>query len=133
MSWTTLVNPETTRQYMGDKELHSAWFMPKGWPGKGPCVSLEIPECNLHVCLPQPDGEPVVIVNQPRFNKNVKSWIRGACARAREYQACLSFSCDTTEQAEQAARFAGRLLPNYERVALERMYRPETRLRGDLS
>jgi hypothetical protein len=108
--------------------------MPKGWPGKGPIVSLEIPECKLHVCLLQLNGEPVVFVNRPRSNKNIKTWIRNACESARERQACLSFMCDTAEQAEQAANFAGKLLPkNYERVALERMYSPDTRARGDLS
>ena len=132
-SWTTLLDPELP--YMGDKELHTAWFMPNGWPGKGPCVALEIPECKLHVCLLQLDGEPVVIVNRPRSNKNIKKWVRSACERAREYQACISFTCDTAEQAEDAAKLAAKFLPkDYERVALERMYRPETRVvRGNLS
>jgi hypothetical protein len=53
MTWTTLLDPDLTRSYMGSGELHSAWFMQKGWPGKGPCVALEIPECKLHVCLLQ--------------------------------------------------------------------------------
>jgi hypothetical protein len=107
MSWTTLLVPEMTRDYMGDKELHSAWFVPKGWP--------------------------VVIVNQPGTNKNIKYWTRSACKRARQYRACLSFACDTAEQIEEAAKVVGKILPNYERVALERMYRPETRVAGKLS
>jgi hypothetical protein len=133
MTWTTLVEPDLSRPHMGSRELHMVCLLPKGWPGKGACVSLEIPECKLIVCLPQPNGEPVVIVNQP-FNNNIKTWVRRACETACEYHACITFHCDTGEQAERAAKLAGRSLPNYERVALERMYGADTRrLRDNLS
>jgi hypothetical protein len=39
--WTTRVLPELTSQY-GVGELHTVWLLPKGWPGKGPAVSLTL-------------------------------------------------------------------------------------------
>ena len=33
--WTTRLDPALTRQY-GVEEIHDVWFVPKGWPGKGP-------------------------------------------------------------------------------------------------
>ena len=39
----------------------------------------------------------------------------------------LALSCDTREQADGAAAFAARRLPNHARIPLERMYDPATR------
>ena len=39
MTWTTRLPPERTRTY-GVEELHCAWLLPRGFPGKGPVVSL---------------------------------------------------------------------------------------------
>jgi len=130
--WTTRVLPELTRPY-GVEELHRAWFVPKGWLGKGPGVTLLIPECELQICTIRPDGVPDLFVNRPRNNKKIKVWLRSACKMAVELNASLSFGCDTAEQAERAAKAAGKLLPHYERSALERMYDAKTSLRGNLN
>jgi hypothetical protein len=79
------------------------------------------------------DGEPKAIINRPQVNRNIKSWIRTACEVARDFRAVITFSCDTPEQAAQAAKRAAKLLPGYERVALERMYEANTRSRSDLN
>jgi hypothetical protein len=47
-NWTTRLDPEITARY-GVAEVHECWFTPKWWPGKGPAVSLLIPECELQV------------------------------------------------------------------------------------
>ena len=133
MTWTTLLDPEVTRTFVDSDELHGAWFVPKDWPGKGPSVVMEIPECILHASFPQPSGVPVVMVNRPGPNVNVRGLIRSACKRAREVHACIGFMCNTAAQAEGAATIAGNTLPGYERVALERMYGCDNRARGNLS
>jgi hypothetical protein len=132
MAWTTRVLPELTSQY-GVEEMHDVWFTPKGWPGKGPTVSLLIPECEMHVAFLAPDGEPVTFVNRPKINKNVKLWVRHVCETARDMGASVTFSCDTSEQAERAAKMANKLLPNHERTALERMYEANSRTRAGLN
>ena len=133
MTWTTLLDPEVTRTFVDSDELHGAWFVPKDWPGKGPSVVMEIPECILHASFPQPNGGPVVMVNRPGPNVSVRGLIRSACERAREVHACIGFMCNTGAQAEGAATIAGNTLPDYERVALERMYSCDTRARSNLS
>jgi hypothetical protein len=65
-------------------------------------------------------------VNRPKANKKVESWVRTVCELANERGAAVSFSCDTKEQAEMAASMASPLLPNHQRVALERMYQPDS-------
>jgi hypothetical protein len=130
--WTTRLDPKLTRTY-GVEELHDVCFAPPGWPGKGAAVSLGIPECELICTILAPDGEPIATVNRPKTNRNVKQWMRTACAIARERGAFISFGCDTVEQARIAARRASRLLPRYRRVALERMYDPATRCADKLS
>ena len=106
--------------------MHNVWFIPKEWPGKGPVASLLIPECEMHLCMPGPAGAPVTFVNRPKANKKVESWVRTVCELANERGAAVSFSCDTKEQAEMAASMASPLLPNHQRVALERMYQPDS-------
>jgi len=61
MTWTTLLDPEVTRAFVDSEQLHGAWFVPKDWPGKGPSVVMEIPECILHASFPQPSGVPVAL------------------------------------------------------------------------
>jgi hypothetical protein len=133
MTWTTLLDPEVTRVFMDSEQLHGAWFVPRDWPGKGPSVVMEIPECILHASFPQPSDVPVVIINRPGPSVNVRGLIRSACERAREVHACIGFMCNTAAQAEGAATIAGNTLPDYERVPLERMYSGDTRARGNLS
>jgi hypothetical protein len=133
MTWTTLLDPEVTCTFVDSEQLHGAWFVPRDWPDKGPSVVMEIPECILHASFPQPSGVPVVMINRPGPNVNVRGVIRSACERARECRACIGFMCNTAAQAEGAATIAGNLLPDYERVALERMYGCDNRARGNLS
>jgi hypothetical protein len=130
--WTTRVLPELAAQY-GMRELHTAWFLPKGWPGRGPVVGLLIPECEMQVVFLAPDGEPVAVINRPKINRNVKSWLRHVCETAKDMGASVALACDTAEQAERAARMAGRFLPNHERIALERMHQADTRARQNLN
>jgi hypothetical protein len=130
--WTTRVNPEATRPY-GVEEVHNVWFLPKGWPGKGPVVGLLIPECELQFAFVSPDGQPVAVVNRPPNDKSVKHWLRFVCDLARDNSFSLSLACDTAEQAETWAKRAARLLPNHERAALERMYDANTRAKAGLS
>ena len=131
--WTTRTLPELTRQY-GVEELHTVCFAPKGWIGKGATVSLGIPECEL-VCTAGflRDGKPVTMINRPQTNLNVRRWMRTACQLAVDQQAFAIFTCDTAAQAESVAKRAARLLPNYQRVALERMYEASTRVADKLS
>lgn len=130
--WTTRILSEMTRRY-GVEELHTVCFAPKDWVGKGATVSLGIPECELACVVLDGDGEPVATINRPKTNRNVSSWTRMACTLAVEQQAFVMFQCDTAEQAEIAAGEAVRLLPNYRRAALERMYDPATRAADKLS
>jgi hypothetical protein len=132
VTWTTRLEPALTTQYQVD-ELHSVWLVPKGWPGKGETVSLLIPECELQLCKIGDDGKPLTFINRPQVNRNIKRWLRTACEMANETGAALSLLCDTNEQAERGARLASRLLPNHDRIALERMYRAETRCRSGLN
>jgi len=132
MTWTTRLRPELTRPF-DVEEMHNVWFIPKEWPGKGAVASLLIPECELHLCMPGPDGAPVTFVNRPKANKKVESWVRAVCELANERGAAVSFSCDTAEQAEMAARMAAKLLPNHQRAALERMYEAHSRRMGGLN
>jgi hypothetical protein len=130
--WTTRVLPDLTLRH-GVEELHNAWFLPRGWPGKGPAVSLLIPECEMQVVFIAPDGQPIAIVNRPTKNKNVKCWVRTACETARDMSASASFCCDTADQVERAAKIASKLLPNHERAALERMHDASARARTKLA
>ena len=130
--WTTQMPPEYTRPY-GVEEVHAVYLAPAGWPGKGPTVSLGIPECELIFCAPGVDGELVTMVNRPKTNFSIARWLRFACDKAIEQRASIAFHCDTAEQAEQAARRATRWLPGYRRIALERMADASTRVADKLS
>jgi hypothetical protein len=130
--WTTRVLPEYTRRF-GVEEVHDAWFVPKGWPGKGPAISLLVPECESQFVVLTLDGEPLAFINRPRVNKNVKRWLRYACELATDHRACLFVSCDTADEAERAAKRAAKWLPNHQRAALERMYDFASRVKEKLS
>jgi hypothetical protein len=130
--WTTLLDPALTAAHCVG-ELHQACFEPPQWPGKGPGVSLLIPECEMQFTFIAEDGEPATVVNRPEHNKDVKAWTIATCREAAENNAFLMLSCDTPEQVEVGARRIKKLLPRYRRVALERMYDPKTRASGALS
>jgi hypothetical protein len=128
--WTTRIDPALTRPY-GVEQIHDVYFEPTGWPGKGPVVSLGIPECELMLAY---GDEPAVIVNRPQRNLNVKYWTRFACEKAIKSRALLILGCDTAEQAAIAAKRAARLLPHHRRAALERVLGdPAFRARENLS
>jgi hypothetical protein len=130
--WTTRVQPEWTRPF-GVEEAHNVWFTPKGWTGKGTTLCLLIPQCELQFCEIDCNGDPLVIINRPQINKNVKSWLRYACSWARDAKYCLIIACDTAEQAARAAKLGTKLLPRHERAALERFADPGARARGNLN
>jgi hypothetical protein len=125
--WTTRVDPECTRPY-GVGEVHAVFFLPEGWCGKGPTVGLGLPECELQFVflindIPVWQGEKPLTPE----SANIKHWLRRACEIANKHHACLMLSCDTIEQANDAAKRAARWLPHHERIALERMYHAATR------
>ena len=130
--WTTRMLPEHTQSY-GVEELHAAWFLPHGWSGKGPCISLGIPECETHYVMLGVDDETVTIVNRPQRNRNVKYWVRHVCRIATRDRIALFFTCDTAAQIERATRLARKRLPHHQRVALERMYDANARVFSKLS
>jgi hypothetical protein len=131
--WTTRLSPSLTRQF-GFEELHTAAFMPNDWPGKGgTIIGLGVPECELQVAWLEADREPVAVVNRPSNNRRLKYWMRFACEIATERRAWLILTCNTSKQADHAAKLATRRLPDHQRVALERMYDPAARVRGNLS
>ena len=130
--WTTRFDPQHTAAF-GVAEVHRVVFEPPGWPGKGPIVSLLVPECELQFHFLGDDGRPVVIINRPIKNTNVTEWMRFVCERAIEFNACMALVCDTREQADVGAAQIAKLLPHYRRIALERMSNPRTRVRAKLS
>jgi hypothetical protein len=130
--WTTRILPEITRRY-GVAELHTGCFAPRGWAGKGVTVSLGLPECELVCVTLAADGEPVAMINRPQRDRNIRYWTRAACEMAVEQQAFMIITCDTAAQLKTAARRVARQLPSYQRVTLERMYDPDTRVADKLS
>jgi hypothetical protein len=132
--WTTRIAPEHTRAF-GVEEIHTVCFEPIGWLGKGICVGLGIPECEMHYVYPPltDDGEPLVVVNRPQVNKKVKHWLRYVCKCATADRAIVILSCDTAEQADRAAKMAAKWLPQHRRAALERLYDASSRARSKLS
>ena len=130
-SWETRLPPEQTRPF-GVEELHTVWFLPIGWSGQGPTISLTIPECHLQYAKLSSSGVPMVASYYPE-DKNIKRCLRITCNAAAEKKACLILGCDTAAQAERAAKMAARLLPKHERVALERIEDPAARRRADLN
>jgi hypothetical protein len=130
--WTTRLPPERTRLY-GVEELHCAWLLPRGFPGKGPVVSLSIPECEMKY---MPDIEIAGVQVLWMFGRprpRVAHSIKDACKVATEANACLFILADSAEQLEPAVRLATKRLPHHQRAALERMADPATRARNRLS
>jgi hypothetical protein len=132
--WTTRIDPRHTRAF-GVEEIHSVCFEPIGWPGKGICIGLGIPECEMHYVYPPltSDVEPLAVVNRPHVNKSVKYWLRYVCKLATAERTFVALNCDTAEQAADAARMAARWLPEHRRAALERLYSASSRARDKLS
>ena len=114
-------------------EVHMAWYVPRDWLGKGPSVCLGLPECELVMTLVDDAGAVQTLVNRPQINRDVSHWVRAACETALERRAVVLFNCDTAKQLAAAILQAEPLLPGYERVALERMYDPQSRSKKGLS
>jgi hypothetical protein len=119
VAWTTRLDPFLTAKY-GVAELHSVAFEPLQWNADHVVAVLGLPECEL--CIATRGDDPLVVINRPSANPNIKYWTKYACALATDKMAFLSFTCDTAEQAEQAAKRAVKLLPRHQRIALERVY-----------
>jgi len=124
--WTTRIDAKLS-DWFKVPELHAVCFAPVGWPGEGPTIALGIPECEMQYCRVGADGEPVMVVNRPQTNKNVHHWLDTVCDVASEERLFVMLHCDTPQQAKKAAKYATRKLPQHRRVALERMYDPQTR------
>jgi len=133
MKWTTRL-PKEMVEPDGVDEAHYACFLPKKWQGEGLVVNLLIPECELRADLPTPPGaEPAVFINRPPADRQkVENWLPLACQIATKQAAALFFACDTARQAERAAQMASKLLPDHERVALERLHEPHADARSGL-
>jgi hypothetical protein len=120
--WATRVSPEITRTY-GVDEVHAVWFAPISWNGKRTAaVVMTIPECEISLTVIRTHGEQCAALSLPIANLDVPAWIVTACELAVENQAIIIFNCDTPAQAGLAAKEAARLLPGYQRLALERLY-----------
>jgi hypothetical protein len=117
--WRTLVPRELTRRHQ-PADIHGAIFLPKDWPGHGPVVTLFLPECLTQHCDLLGSGDALNVVTRLRWNGDVNHWLRLICEEVRDEHAAIIFTCDTLEQAEDAAKAAAPLLPDDERIALER-------------
>jgi hypothetical protein len=124
--WTTRIDTRLSDRFNAP-ELHTVCFAPVGWSGKGPTIGLGIPECEMQYHRVGLDGEPVAFVNRPQMNKNVHHWLDVVCDVASEERLFVMLHCNTPQQAKKAAKYAARKLPQHRRVALERMYDPQTR------
>jgi len=117
MKWTTLIPPERSRRYRPD-DVHAAIYVPRDWAGNGPVVVLQIPSCALACGQP---GEIPVIIRRPQQNCDIAFWVDAVCEEAWPDRAAIVFSCNTEHQAEAVAAAAASMLPNYERLPIERL------------
>jgi hypothetical protein len=136
--WTTRLEPELERKlgqrYGYTQPIHNAWFEPPTWSKHRTVISLGIPECEFQFVSLANNGVPIVCINRrPLNDRNIKKWIRAACEIAVEHKAWISLGCDTAKQVKVAARRIAKLLPQYRRVALERMYEATSREHSSLS
>lgn len=123
MTWTTRLDVNVTGFY-GIDAVHGAWFVPRGkCPPPRNVVTLLIPECETQHIFPGVG----TVVNRPKENKNVRTWLKYACREASDRGAVLIVACDTPDQVERAAKMAGKLLPKHDRTALERIYEEQAR------
>jgi hypothetical protein len=136
-TWTTRFESQLERElgerYGYTQPIHNACFEPPIWSKHRTVIALGIPECELQFVALANDGEPVVCINRPAIDRNVKKWTRTACEIAAQHKAWLNLACDTPEQVEIATKRITKLLPQYRRVALERMYEVTSRERSKLS
>ena len=126
-AWTTRLDPSVSLRF-GIEETHVACFEPPNWQGKGALVTFIVPECETQFIVP---GFGPIIA-RPLGSANVKRMTRSACDLVAETDALLIFAGDTAEQVETGTRRVTRRLPRWRRVALERMYEPQSRVRDRL-
>ena len=131
MTWTTRLPPERTRRF-GVEELHVAWLLPRGFPGRGPVVCLTLPECELKFVSGEQIGNAVIVYTFDRRH-NVAHAIKDACRIARDENACLFITADALDQLEPAVRLAAKRLPHHTRAALERIADPDGRVTEKLN
>ena len=117
MKWTTLIPPERSRRYRPD-DVHAAIYVPRDWAGDAPVLVLQIPSCALTCGQP---GETPVIIRRPQPNCDVDFWVSAVCKEGWLDHAAIVFSCQTPTQAEAVAAAAAQMLPNYERLPIERL------------
>lgn len=126
MTWTTRL------EHTGEVEIHSAWFIPRGHPGRGACLTLGIPECELIFTWSNDGKEAMSLVNSPPPNaRDVDHCLTAACSMIRDYpslKVALFINCDTAEQVAEWAPKVLALLPDYKRMPLERFYAAESRV-----
>jgi hypothetical protein len=127
MNWTTRLDPALTSRY-DVNEVHCACWLPPNWAGKGRVIGLIIPECELTISFCDDDSDqPLTMVNHPPTNRNIKHWLRSGCEMALEFHSAFYVIADSPQQIIWAAKLIARLLPLYQRTALERMYEPDSR------
>ena len=80
------------------REVFPGLLTPPGWPGKGPVVSLLIPECELHCVTPNGQQLPTALINRPQVNKVVAYWLTTACQIAKDNNAALILGCDSSTE-----------------------------------
>ena len=87
-AWTTRLPPERTRAY-GVEELHAAWLLPRGFPGKGPVVSVSLPEGEMKFSIEIAGMQVLWLLGRPR--PSVARSIKDACRLAtKRTPACSS-------------------------------------------
>jgi hypothetical protein len=110
--WTTLAPREVIRRHQV-ADIHCAVFVPLYWPGHGPAIVALVPE---RIMLGPGDDE----ITEPH-NESLDRWLCRVCEKVRHAHAGVIFSCDTPEQTEDIVKAVTPLLPNYERIAIERL------------
>jgi hypothetical protein len=115
--------------------IHLAWYVPRGWPGKGKIVDLLLPECEMQWVIDLSDpNDPLIAVNRPAINRDPAYWMEVACKQAKKDKAPLFLSCDTPQQVAEAVALAEKFLPkHYRRFPIERIYDPRDRADNPLS
>jgi len=95
-TWTTRLPPERTRLF-GVEEMHVAWLLPRGYPGRGPVVCLTIPECELKFVSGVEIAGAMIVYTFDRPRPSLARWIKDACKIASDENAVLFITADTVE------------------------------------
>lgn len=112
--WTTNL-PHLDR--LAGQTVHCAVFLPRGvkFPKPVPVIGVLLPERNIERSLPGADVRLVSYMPSATIGEVIEQ----ACNEAAVMPVIFMLACDTRQQLKEALR---RLkLPNYDRVAIERM------------